>query len=93
MSTSIAASARAHARAMIERALISERGAGGVAAAFDQLERRLRRYGPALTAEDFDDIRSYMTARMGAVCELLTPRPPDRVWSESNADPGEDPPA
>jgi hypothetical protein len=86
MTTDSAVDARAHARAMIERALIPDNGRGGVSAAFDQLEKRLRQpYAQALTDEDRDDIRAYVNARVDALHELLN-RTPERVWSQSNDD-------
>jgi hypothetical protein len=75
---------RAKARDLVGRALIPDGGQGGVAGALDQLETRLRQpYARALTADDLDDVRSYLTARMDVIFELLAPRPPDRVWSDN----------
>ena len=72
MTTSTTADARANARAMIERALTPEKGQGGIVAAFDQLESRLRRYGPDLTVDDLDDIRAWLVAHIDA--DLRAPR-------------------
>ena len=86
MTTSSEVDARANARAMIGRALIPEKGQGGIAAAFDQLETRLRRHGPALTDHDRQDILAYLRARMDAVVDLINQAEvPDRVWSDTNA--------
>lgn len=83
MTTEPQQDARAHARAMIQRALIPEKGQGGIVAAFDQLEGRLRRYGPALTSKDRADVRAYLTARMDNVIDLLNQvEVPDRIWSD-----------
>jgi hypothetical protein len=74
---------------MVERALIT----GGVGAAFDQLETRLRQpYARALNDEDRDDIRAYVNARVDSLLELLNRTAPDRVWSQSNTDDGEESP-
>jgi hypothetical protein len=68
---------RQRARELVGKALIPDAGQGGIAGAFDQLETRLRQpYARALTADDLDDIRSYLTARMDVIFELLAPRPP-----------------
>jgi hypothetical protein len=84
MTTSTDTDARGHARAQIENALIPPKRQGGMLAAIEQLEARLRRYGPQLTADDFDDIRSWLAAHIDPVYELLAPRAPDRVWSDNN---------
>jgi hypothetical protein len=84
MPTSTAADARAHARALIERALITPAGQGGLSAAIDQLEGRLRRYGTDLTADDLNDIKSYLVATLDPIYELLAPRAPNQVWSDTN---------
>jgi hypothetical protein len=70
---------------MIERALTPDKAQGGIIAAFDQLEGRLRRYGPDLTPDDLADIRAWLTTHIDPIYELLTPRAPDRVWSDTNA--------
>ena len=102
MTTDSAVDARAHARAMIGRALTSEGGHGGLGAAFDMLETRLRRpYARALTEEDRADVRSYVDARVVALYELLERAgAPDTLWSafadgagDEGAPAGEDPPA
>lgn len=86
MTTAPQQDARATARAMIERALIPEKGQGGVAAAFDQLEGRIRKYGRALTDDDRQDILAYLTARMDVIVELLQHvGVPDHVWSQRDA--------
>ena len=54
-------------------------------AALEHLEARLRRYGPDLTADDLDDIRAWLVAHIDPIYELLAPRAPDRVWSDTNA--------
>lgn len=84
MTTDPAADARAHARAQIERALTPDKRQGGMIAALEQLETRLRRFGPALTADDLNDIRAWLVAHVDPIYELLAPRPPDSVWSEAN---------
>jgi hypothetical protein len=86
MTTSTDTDARGHARAQIERALKSPKGQGGMSAALKQLESRLERYGHALTVDDFDDIRSWLVAHTDPVYELLAPRAPDHVWSDTNPD-------
>lgn len=79
---------RAQAREMVGKALIPDKGTGGIAGAFDTLETRLRQpYARALTLDDLNDIRSYLTARMDTILELLTPRAPEQVWSDGNTSP------
>ena len=85
MTTSTAADARANARAQIERALTPPKGQGGMIAALNALEARLQRYGPALTPDDLDDVRAWLVAHIDPIYELLAPRAPDRVWSDTNA--------
>ena len=87
MSIETDATERAKARDMVGKALIPENRAGGIAGAFDQLEVRLRQpYARALTLDDLNDIRSYLTARMDTILELLTPRAPEQVWSDGNSE-------
>ena len=85
MTTEPAVDARAQARAMIERALTPDKAQGGMIAALNALETRLHRYGPALTPDDLADIRAWLTTHLDPIYELLTPRAPDRVWSDTNA--------
>jgi len=83
MTTDPAVDARANARAMIGRALIPEKAQGGIAAAFDQLESRLRRYGPDLTPDDRADVLAYLRARMDAIVDIANQvEVPDRIWSD-----------
>lgn len=82
MTTSTTQDARAHARAQIQRALVPDKRQGGLIAAIEQLESRLRKYGDALTADDLNDIRAWLVAHIDPVYELLAPRAPDRVWSD-----------
>jgi hypothetical protein len=93
MTTDSAVDARAHARAMIGHALISDKGAGGIGAAFDVLETRLRQpYARALTEDDRDDIRTYVNTRVDQLFDMLTRTVGnDSVWSQDND--GEEPPA
>ena len=84
MTTSTPADARTVARAQIERALTPEKAQGGLIAALNTLEARLQRYGPDLTTDDLDDIRAWLVAHIDPIYELLAPRAPDRVWSDTN---------
>jgi hypothetical protein len=71
---------------MIGRALIPDHGQGGIASAFGQLETRLRQpYARALTEEDRQHIRAYLTARMDVIVDLLNHvAVPDRVWPDDD---------
>jgi hypothetical protein len=85
MTTEPAGNARADARATIGRALIPDKGQGGIAAAFDVLESRIRRHGGELTNDDRADVRAYLNARMDTIVDLLNQvETPDRVWSDTN---------
>lgn len=82
MTTEPAGDARATARAQIGYALITDKNKGGMGAAFDLLEHRLRRYATALTDKDRADVRAYLNARMDTIVDLLNQaEAPDRVWS------------
>ena len=81
MTTDSAVDARAHARALIGRALKTT----GVA--FDTLEKRLRLpYARALTEEDRDDIRAYVNAHVDSLFELLRRHGPEPVWTDDTPD-------
>jgi hypothetical protein len=68
---------------MIGYALITDKHKGGLGAAFDLLEARLRRYATALSDHDRADVRAYLNARMDTIVDLLNQaEAPDRVWSE-----------
>ena len=85
MTTEPAGDARATARAQIGNALIPPKGQGGIAAAFDVLEGRIRRHGPALTDGDRADVRAYLNARMDTIVDLLNQaEAPDSVWSQDD---------
>lgn len=83
--TSAEPATRAKAREMIERALVTRNGHGGLGAAFDQLERRLRQpYASALTEDDCQAIRDYLTVRVESALALLERRgvrPDYSLWS------------
>lgn len=86
MTTDPQQDARATARAMIGRALIPDKAQGGIAAAFDVLEGRLRRYGPDLTEDDRADVLGYIHARMDAIVDLLNHiEAPAHIWSDTEA--------
>lgn len=78
MTTDTAGAAQAHARVMIDRALTK----GGIKAAFDQLETRLRRYGKDLTDEERRDVQAYVNAKVDSLNELLHRLEPEQVWSD-----------
>ena len=83
MTTEPAGDARATARATIGYALITDKNKGGLGAAFDVLETRIRHHGTALTDKDRTDILAYLQARTDTIIDLLNQsEAPDHVWSD-----------
>jgi hypothetical protein len=82
MTTDSAVDARADARARIERALVPRDGHGGLAAAFDVLETKLRQpYARALTDEDRQAIKAFVNNRVDELFAAINRLEPGTLWS------------
>ena len=85
MTTEPAVDARATARAMIERALTPNKAQGQASSPpLTPSKAGCTATGPTLTPDDLADIRAWLTTHVDPIYELLAPRAPDRVWSDTN---------